>query len=162
MTQKSDNGRTHEPSLREITSEVDALKELMLSMFAERKLWADEVTKGLRTELDAHKHATAEKFASNDKAITKAEQAQNAYNLTHNDLARKMDHQYDQMMPRPEANAKFEAITKEVNDLRESRGESVGGRERGQRDRSQNLVIVGLVISTVLGLLLALVEFSHK
>ncbi len=72
-----DNGRTHEPSLRELVAELDGLRELLMERdkrYDERFVSAKEMVK------------TA--FDSAEKAITKAEQAQTTYNQTHNDVQR--------------------------------------------------------------------------
>jgi len=73
---------------------------------------------------DARGRAVDASFAASEKAIVKAEDAQKAYNLSHNDLARKMDEQNKATMPRTETEARFQALEEKIN---EQRGRSAGG-----------------------------------
>jgi hypothetical protein len=57
------------------------------------------------------------------EAITKAEESQKSYNTGHNDLSRKMEAQYKDMLPRVESDSKFKSLEdkieskfKELND----------------------------------------------
>lgn len=67
--------------------------------------------------LAAQKELTQAAFQSSEKAIVKAENAQSSYNTTHNDLSRKMDAQYEHMMPRHEAHALLDALKDKVTAL---------------------------------------------
>lgn len=111
---------------------------------------------------DAQKAAMEAAFAASKEAIGKAEEAQRAYNVVHNDLSRKMELQGKETMPRPETLGLFEAVnqrflamqtnyenrldsqkaalekdieslTTQVVSLRESRSEA-GGTKTGTRD----------------------------
>ena len=111
---------------------------------------------------------TGAAFAASKEAIVKAETAQTTYNTSHNDLTRKMDEQYKQMMPRPESDAKFEArdekieeLKKEISVLREARSKSGGREEVVIERRARSEWIIGLFIMaglTLFGLILALAE----
>lgn len=160
------NGRTHEPNLRELTAELDGLKELLLAkldavkeLFNERDKLYKERDDSRKTAVDAAltavKEQTKASFDGSEKAIVKAEESQRQYNQGHNDLSRKMEGQYKDMLPRPEADAKFKAteekiegIKKEIASLRESRSEGTG--EKGGRLSSQQLLM--MIVSLILAL----------
>lgn len=125
----SGNGRTHEPSLRELTSQLDDLKEMMLEkvraireLLDERDRRYMELAKAqelaIAAALTAQKELTNQVFASSEKAIVKAENAQSSYNHSHNELARKMDDQYKVMMPRIECERTFSSLDSKVDDVK--------------------------------------------
>jgi hypothetical protein len=78
---------------------IDTLKEHTDERFA-----ASE--KAVAQALVAQKELYQTVQSAADKAITKAEDAQKVYNTGHNDLARKMEETYKQMLPRAEADAR--------------------------------------------------------
>lgn len=126
MTTEDGNGsRTHEPSLRELTAEMDGLRELFHAKFDSLKEILDERDRlykerdeSRKTAVDAAltavKEQTKDSFVASEKAIVKAEEAQKAYNSSHNDLARKMDDQNKATMPRPEAQQRFSALEEKI------------------------------------------------
>jgi hypothetical protein len=63
------------------------------------------------------------------EAMQKSEQAQGAYNISHNDLIRKMENQYQHMMPREEAISKFDDLKESITNLQQSRSASAGKSE---------------------------------
>ena len=63
---------------------------------------------------DAQKEAVAAAFLASKEAIGKAENAQTAYNVAHNDLSRKMDEQNKATIPRPETTALFRAVEDKI------------------------------------------------
>ena len=157
----SGNGRTHEPHLREIVADLDGLRDLM----NERDRRYSELRKDDREAVEAA-------FAASEKAIVKAEQAQTAYNVSHNDLSRKLDDQNKATIPRPEIMALFgavdqklesmrtsfdkdiETLSTDIRGLRESRSE-IGGSKTGSRE------IMAYIIAAS-GLALALIfHFIH-
>lgn len=80
---------------------------------------------------------------ASEKAIEKALQAQAQYNQSHNDLIRKMDGQYKEMIPRSEHEGdiknlsdKHDGLKNDVQGLRESRSESGGKEIKGASDKS--------------------------
>src|SRR6185369_9527266 len=82
----------------------------------------------VKDALASQEKATSAAFMASEKAIVKAEDAQRAYNVVHNDLSRKMDEQYKEMMPRPETlglfkavDGKFESQQKQIDELRLSK-----------------------------------------
>lgn len=95
---------------------IDTLKEHLETLLAQQ-FGAQE--KAVSSALAAQKELTSAAFASSEKAITKAEEAQKSYNATHNDLSRKMDEQYKEMMPRSESLARHEANEKRLQELKD-------------------------------------------
>jgi hypothetical protein len=147
------NGRTHEPSLREVTADLDGQKVLMLALnkslrdlmderhnlYKER----DESSKlAVKDALTAQDKLTTNAFAASKEAIAKSDNAQNSYNASHNDLLKKMDDQHKDTLPRNEANEKFKGydekfdnLRKDIQGLRESRSENLGVRNNGADNR---------------------------
>jgi len=85
----------------------------------------------------AQKELTAAAFSASEKAITKAEQAQTAYNVVHNDLSRKLDEQNKATIPRPEIMALFGAVDQKLESMRASFAkdiDSIGIDIRGLRE----------------------------
>ncbi len=108
--------------------------------------------------LAAAEKLTAAAFAASKEAIYKAEQAQTAYNASHNDLTRKMDSQNREMLPRPEADSRFKAqderiedIKTEIAKLREYKSEMGGRGEQRVESRQHSQWGIGIVIGSLLG-----------
>jgi len=100
--------------------------------------------------LAAQKELTNGAFASSEKAIVKAEEAQKSYNQSHNDLAHKMDEQNKATMPRTETEARFSAIEEKISDLREGRS-VVLGKDLATNVSSVNARwIIGIVITAII------------
>lgn len=149
---------SEEPTLRELIVRLDGLEKL-----SEVRFKAQETA--VQSALIAQKELTTAAFASSEKAIVKAEEAQKSYNATHNDLSRKMDDQYKEMMPRPEADSKlssFDArlvelkesqvalrieLMKEIAGLRESRSEGKGDKVGRMSQQQLVMMIVSLIVS---------------
>jgi hypothetical protein len=110
--------------------------------------------------LAAQKELTSAAFASSEKAIVKAEDAQREYNVRSNEFRGQLDDQAKTLMPRIETenrfgtmDAKVEEIKKELASLRESRS-SGWGKDQAEADaHATSKWIVGLVIVVVLNLL---------
>jgi DNA repair exonuclease SbcCD ATPase subunit len=165
--------RTHEPSLREVTTELDGVKELLLSELASIRNLVDERDRlykerndAQRTAVDAAltavKEQTKASFEASEKAIVKAEEAQKSYNQSHNDLARKMDDQNKATVPRPEAESRFRTLEDKITDLRESRSEHLGATVKGRDNSDLAKWVIGLIVTVVLGTIAIVVSnFVH-
>jgi hypothetical protein len=133
-----ENGvRTHEPNIRELTADLDGLREVVTVRFAaieklaeERDKWYAERDRNGQTAVDkalaAVKEQTSSSFAASKEAILKAEDSQKSYNVGHNDLSRKMEDQYKQMVPYSEARLKWDSMDREIAALREMRSNVTG------------------------------------
>lgn len=112
---------------------VDTLKEYFDKLF-------ETSEKNVDKALASQKELSQIVQAASDKAITKAEEAQKTYNVGHNDLARKMEDQYKQMLPRTEADSreknteeKLEAHRKEFVNINQ-RLDLIAGKGAGVKD----------------------------
>lgn len=124
------NGRTHEPSLREITVQLDGLDRLYEERDRryEDRFKAQELA--VAAALAAQEKLTAAAFAASKEAILKAEASQTG--------VREM----------------LDRLQKEINALRESRSE-VSGRDNQQRESwhtnqwaiSMGIAFAGLCVS---------------
>jgi len=148
-----ENGRTHEPNLRELTVETDGLRDLLIEKI-------ERLREVMTNSLSAQEKLTTQAFAASKEAITKAEAAQTQYNTGHNDLLKKQD----SMISRTEFdvvkngwNEKFDAMkdsTKlEISGLRESRSEGIG------KGATWNTVLV--IVGIVAGVLVTYLTMAH-
>ena len=169
MPEKSENGRTHEPSLRETVSQLDDLKELLLVMLAAQAKVTEERDRRFEDKfksqeaavvaaLSAQKDATLSAFMASEKAIVKAEDAQREYNARSNEFRGQLDDQAKLLMSRSEAGARFDATDlrieelkkrydSELASLREFRSETGGQRLQHSEDRTLYNWSVGLAIT---------------
>jgi len=156
MSGETENGRTHEPSLRELTAELDGLRELALAKLSglreildERDRLYKERDESRKTAVDAAlqaaKEKTADAFLASEKAIVKAEDAQKEYNERSNEFRGTLEDQARTLLPRFEADSRFgaqdeklEALRKEVQSLRESRSEGSSARLAVREVRTEN------------------------
>ena len=177
MTPLEPNGnRTHEPNLRELTAQLDDIKELMqvkhdalVQVVDERDRLYDvrfrAAEEAVGAALAAQEKGTNAAFAASEKAIVKAEDAQREYNIRSNEFRGQLDDQAKTLMPRPETislfknmddklsnvrnemNSRDDGALKDIISLRESRSES-SGRYIGVRE------VVAYVI-TLISIILA-------
>jgi hypothetical protein len=171
----TNGSRTHEPSLRELTGQLDDLKDLMREKFEgvdkiayerdrlykERHEAAD---KAITAALTAQKETTSAAFAASKEAIVKAENSQNSYNTSHNDLIKKQE----QMIPRPEVDRivqaweeKFNDLKKEVAALKEFRSGGIGEKEALASNRLQHNWSVGIQVVVAIfvsGIVVGIIE----
>jgi hypothetical protein len=171
------NGRTHEPNLRELCAELDGFKQLMDERdkrYDERDRRVDQAFEASRLSVDqgfreskeavsaalaAAKEQTAASFLASEKAIVKAEGAQNAYNTAHNDLLRKQE----LLVPRLEFESrhksiedKFSDIHKTIDELRkaQSTGEGRGVGTAAFGDRVTQIVPMLIAAAALVAVIL--------
>ena len=124
-----------------------------------------ELREALESKLEERDRRYEERFQSQEKfnaivssnakeAVAKAEISQTVYNATHNDLTRKMDAQYKEMLPRTEADSRFKSQEEKINDLREFRS-GLGG-----ADRNKSAVWAVVLVLIGWGLTIALFLFK--
>lgn len=107
------------------------------------------------TEVRALRETTTAMMGAFKEAMQKAEQAQGQYNTSHNDLARKMEAQYQHMMPREEASGKIDDLKEAVSELQKSRCQ-VEGKSSGLNAGWAYLMGGVILIATVVHLILSL------
>jgi hypothetical protein len=140
---------------------VDTLHEHVVSLLSDlEQLFTQRFTdseKAAAVALTAVKDHTKSSFEASEKAIVKAEEAQKAYNTSHNDLARKMDEQSKATMPRSETEARFRALEEKITELR---GISQGGKNMWGYVAGGFAFI--LLLLSILGGVLTLLKFGIK
>lgn len=125
--------------------------------FDDRHRWYKERDK-------SRSKAVTAAFEASKEAITKAEESQKQYNVTHNDLTRKMDNQYAQMYPRSEAQAEhertqgqFKELKTEAGDLRETRSQTVGHAQGVSATMVILLVLGGFIVTFIAAIVSAVI-----
>lgn len=112
--------------LHALIAEFRAFRELMTERDVRYMGMFSASRDAVASALAAQKELTNGAFASSEKAIVKAEEAQKAYNQSHNDLARKMDDQSKATMPRTETESRFANVEEKINGLREFKSGTEG------------------------------------
>jgi len=176
MKPDPNGSRTHEPSLRELTAELDGLRELLLSKMEslrdvvnERDRLYKERDDSRRTAVDAAlaaaKENTASSFAASEKAIVKAENAQSEYNVRSNEFRGQLDDQAKRLISRVEVESltrnleeKIGRLDMDVRGLRESRSGAGGELHGGKAVKDESRANLALLISV--GGFLALLAFN--
>lgn len=171
-----DNER--EPNLRELTATVRALDKLVGEKLAaieklmtERDRRYDERFEAqkdaVQAALVAAKELTAAAFAAAKEAISKSELSQTVYNQTHNDLTRKMDAQYKEMLPRTEADARFKGTEEKISELREFRSQYGGSQDQRNERRgtaqwaiTAGIAIAGTIVAAAIFAMGILIKFG--
>lgn len=122
--------------------------------------------------LAAVREQTNAAFQANEKAITKAEEAQRSYNERSNEFRGQLDDQAKRLMAREEALSKFgtydeklEDCKREIIKLREAQMETAGRTVQRSEQRQTTQWTVGQVLATlfaVAGFALAIVAMLLK
>ena len=163
-THNGNGDRTHEPSLRELTSELDGLRELSLSKLTSLREFIDERDRLYKERDDARKTAVDAALAAAkeavsaallaaDRAVAKVEVANEKRFEAVNEFRGQLADQAATFLPRSEANIRFEGLTEknetlrtEVQDLRESRSYGSGGSQSDHDNRQQLNWLVGIAV----------------
>lgn len=171
----NDNGRTHEPNLREITSELDGLRELMDERDRRYGTVAQDAKEAVAAALSAQKELTTAAFAASEKAIGKAEAAQIDYNARSNEFRQALDDSNKDKLSRVEADNRFHVVEEKIGDgkraldqykdsqaaeirsLRETRSMNVGMKEAATETRAQS----NITTTQVIGLIAALAAIGY-
>jgi len=153
------NISTREPTISELSKELEGLKELLTF-----KIDAVKDTMAERQAL------YQERYDAQEKAIGKAAIAQDSYNVAHNDLTRKMEIQAKETMPRLEIQGMFRAVDDKINSaihaveeritgiqnmVMSSGGIASGSKEQRQDNRAQMSIIIsisGLILVIVIAI----------
>ena len=118
--EESSNLRTHEPNMRELTADLDGLREVMkaelralndLAVERDRRYSERDSSRQeeVKNALVAAKEQTSASFVASKEAITEAKKSQDSYNSTHNDLVRKMEKQSAETITRDAAMGLFKS-----------------------------------------------------
>lgn len=175
MSADPQNGRTHEPSLRELTSQLDGLRELTDARFQAAARLLDERDRlylekfraseiAVSAAIAASDKQTAASFASSEKAIGKAEQAQSDYNVRSNEFRGQLDDQAKTLMPRTESQTLFKSYEDKLEDIKKRQEifssfmSTYGGAKDARHEGGEHnqwvigiAVVVGIALVEVIG-----------
>jgi len=161
VTEPRDTGRTHEPSLREVTAELDGLRDLMDERDRRYGSQFDASKEAVAAALAAQKELTSQAFTASKEAISKAEATSNLNDAKNNEFRGQLRDQAATFPTRTEVDARIDALTSrfeefknstavEIRSLRESRSEGVGSKVTTTEYRAQTNVDRTLVVSIIL------------
>lgn len=156
--------RFDSPTLRELSSDFDGLKEAyrarigaVETLAEERDKWYAKQDADRQLSVDkalaAVKEQTASAFIASKEAIHEAKKAQDSYNTTHNDLVRKGEAQAARTMAREEIEARFHSLDEKIGDMRDLLARGGGdlmGRRALKDDTRANLALLIAVLTTCL------------
>ena len=139
---ESQNGRTHEPSLRELTAELDGIRDLLLAKVESSRTVMDERDVRYEQRFKAMDEKTSLAMTASEKAVSKAEAATEKRFDAVNEFRGTLSDQARLLIPREEVNARFYAYDqrvealkeqnqKDINGLKESRAKGLEGRPSG-------------------------------
>jgi hypothetical protein len=104
------NGRTHEPSLREVTAELDGLRDLIKSELKSIKEVMDERDHRYEDRFTAMDEKTGLALTSSKEAVNKAEVAQEKRFDNTNEWRAAMQDRDRNQMPRVEIEQRLDAL----------------------------------------------------
>jgi hypothetical protein len=163
--------RTHEPSLRELTVDMDGkvdtinekIKNLHNLIDERDRLYSERNTTqkvAVDAALTAAKEQTGASFASSEKAIVKAENAQSEYNARSNEFRATLADQAERLASKTElvtVNKNLEdKISRHDDDiriLREALSKTTGKDEIKTTGKADNLIFIAIIIQTIMMLL---------
>jgi hypothetical protein len=162
--------RTHEPSLRELTAELDGLRELLNEKIKGVERVMDERDTRYAGRFEAMDEKTSLALESSKEAVLKAETATEKRFEGVNEFRGTLSDQAANLLPRSEAAARFggiddkiealkEGFSKEISSLRESRSESGGERLAHQGSRQQNNWVIGILVGLGIAAMQVLLHF---
>jgi hypothetical protein len=158
-------------SLREMRDYFTLWFEKMEQFLAERDKRYDErfdaSTSSITNALSALDKQTVLTSSASDKAIQKALEAQQQYNIVHNDLARKMDAQYKEMVTRDQHVQEIKYLTEKIEEaknfaldryetnrnniqmLQEYKGMTLGKETQGSQDQTRQTQLIMLGVGVI-------------
>jgi hypothetical protein len=115
VTVERNNGRTREPSLRELTADLDGARDLLLAQIGGLKTVMDERDRRYEDRFRATDEKTSLALNSSEKAVTKAEVAQEKRFDNTNEWRAAMQDRDRNQMPRVEIEQRFSAMKTQQN-----------------------------------------------
>jgi hypothetical protein len=156
MPESKDAGRTHEPSLREVTAELDGLKEFLIEKIESVKTTADERDRRYEDRFTAIDEKTGLALSTSKEAVNKSEVAVEKRFDSVNEFRGTLSDQAATLLPRPEAAAKFAAYDEKLEDmkkdiiaLREFRSEGSGRMDATKVFMGILMTAIGIVIGFI-------------
>lgn len=133
--------------------QLDALRQLL----DERQRYNDERARqqerAVDKALEAVETQTKLSLESQKEAAHKAEQSQRDYNVTHNDLLRRMDKQYEDTLSRREYNVAHENLREEIDGLRKELAKQSGEKEAKKTSADNAKWIIGLLVAILVAVI---------
>ena len=148
-SQPIDNGRTHEPSLRELTSDLNGLRQIMDAKIAGVSSTMDERDRRYEDRFTAMDEKTSLALTASEKAVVKAETATEKRFDAVNEFRGTLSDQAMNLMPRGESNAKFEALEKEISQLKERLDKGAGNTEGSRAVKDEGRANVGMLVGLI-------------
>jgi hypothetical protein len=150
------NGRVHDPSLRELTAELDGVRELLISKVESSRVVMDERDVRYEQRFKAMDEKTSLALTASEKAVSKAETATEKRFDAVNEFRGTLSDQARLLIPREEVNARFSAsdqkieglkeqFQKDIGSLKETRSE-VSGKEKGRDHTWAIALAIGLAV----------------
>jgi hypothetical protein len=150
------NERTHEPSLRELTSELDGARDVLAERIEALSKVGNERDRRYEDRFKAMDEKTSLALTASEKAVTKAEVSTEKRFDAVNEFRGTLSDQAATLLPRAEASArftsydeKFEEMKKEIVSLRESRKGSEGISQGYKAGWGYVVGAVGLVLAVL-------------
>lgn len=132
-----DNGRTHDPNLRELTNELDGVKEVLTSEIARLRDISNERDRRYEDRFKAMDEKTMLALNASEKAVTKAEIAQEKRFDNTNEWRAAMQDRDRNQMPRIEIEQRFNSLA------------------------ASRVQMIGIGVSVLLGIAALLRSFIH-
>jgi hypothetical protein len=148
MAERED-GRTHEPNLREVVAELDGLRELTLARFDAIMQFSAERDRRYEERFTAMDDKTGLALTSSKEAVGKAEVATEKRFDAMNEFRGALSDQATTLMPKGEALAKFESYDEKIAALKEQMDKG-SGKWAGANNLWLVLLAVGMAALAVM------------
>jgi hypothetical protein len=166
-----ENGRTHEPSLRELTSDLDGQRLLMDERDRRYGVQFADAKEAVQSALIAQKELTSQAFLASKEAINKADVAGTVNDAKNNEFRSQLKDQAASFPTRIEVDNKTDALGQKIDEfkkdfekyrdqqaveirgLRESRAGSEAAKVQVVENRQQTQWTTGTIISVIFGIL---------
>src|ERR1700694_4964652 len=156
------NGRTHEPSLREVTKELNGAKELLLSridaltqLLDERDRLYSERDDNRKTAVDAAlaaaKEAVQAALLAAKEAVSKAEDATKLRFESFNEFNTRIDTLTRSFPTREVVDTMFSALTTRLAAVELRQAQQVGAEDKGQSTKTSTIAIAAIISSAFFG-----------
>ncbi len=167
MPADKDNGRTHEPSLRELTAELDGLRELFMAKISAQKEIMDERDRlykerdetrvlAVDSALKAVEKQTEISFVASERALQKAEASQQNYNIRSNEFRGQLEDQARRLMSKDEyvsshknLELRVDRVDMDVRRIQTELSAMAGSKETSTVGRHHNEWLVGTILGGV-------------
>jgi hypothetical protein len=113
-----ENGRTHEPSLRELTADLDGIRQIIDERDRRYGVQFADAKEAVQSALIAQKELTSQAFLASKEAINKAESAGNVNDTKNNEFRAQLKDQAATFPTRIEVETRINANTARIDDFK--------------------------------------------